>query len=1027
MWNLYTLCELDLNAKMITFDGSFTKFWIIQITFKNLISCPMRNIKFIMEFLKINFIFPCIHKRMKLAFFLILGISPILVLAQNSSTAISDQIESSRQLLEQKKPEESLNKILALLKQEKSFTSKDSFAIYEMLGACYGTLNQFEKATQNYELALTKIYNNDTLMAYILHQNGLCLARLSQYAKATEQVLKSRDLYRKLVGSDNKKYTGCLNTLGFLYKVQGKYSEAEKIFQEARQINFRVTGGEDLQYARIINNLADVYSTLNRYDQADELYRTSLRIKEKLSGKQSLDFAKTLFNVANFQMSLGRNDKAKNTINEGISIFTQLQETKHPDYLKFLDVLANIEDREGNYGEAERLYTDALKQRESSGLDKQAEYALNLGNLGHLYLLQGKVDLALKNVEKARLLEESIYGKNHRKYASILVALANIQATRGENDKASANFEEASKIIQRSLGKDHIDNFNVQFDYAKFLRKTGKKSEAVVMLKRIEKIPRTYLMRAAKFLSEMELNAKLEEYTSYIHELYSFVRESPKDIELTVLAYNTSLFYRGFILNHLQKIRMSINKARKVSDSRDEVISLHRQLENELNKPLTERTGIAELERRISEIESEITRTIGTFSEDHEEINWEAVQLALSDEEAAVEYITFPDSRAVDTVFYGALILTKDATEPVYIDLCSESFFSSFLTPNATRTSDYVNNLYDFSNRGAVRVEEKKGNLADLIWFPIRNHLPNVHKIFLVQDGLLNRINLSALPTSLETVLADSVELILVGSTRQVILNDEQIGAYSGSKSLVVGGIDYDFESAEIVASRSSNAKTQGTATQQWGSLAWAEKESNEIVNLLRSERYNVQFINGKNAREPFVIDSLESKDGWRILHFATHGYFTNKSTSLPETKSGFYGGGMMNSGLVLTGANAVQFGTDLNAKDDGLLSAYEISHLDLSKTELVVLSACETALGDIKDMEGVYGLQRAFKLAGVDKLIMSLWQVPDRETKDFMLSFYKNWILGKSSIRDAFNKTQREARERFVNPYQWAGFVLLD
>ncbi len=987
----------------------------------------MKSLKYLSNFLKFKFLFLYSHVLLKSASLLIFCLSPFLLLGQNGTTSVADQIESSRQLLEQKKPEESLSKILSLIKQEKVLAAQDSLAIFEIMGGCYAALNQFEKATEHYELALSKIFNSDTLMAYVLYQNGLCLTRLSQYTKATEQVVKARDLYKKLYGSENKKYSGCLNTLGFLYKVQGKYSEAEKIYLEARQINFKLTGGEDLQYSRIINNLADVYSILNRYDQADELYKTSLRIKEKLNGRQSLDYAKTLFNVANFQMSLGRFDKAKTTIKEGISIFTNLQETKHPDYLKFLDVLANIAEREGDYTEAERLFTDALKQRESAGLDKQAEYAVNAGNLGHLYLVMGKLDLALRHAEKARSLQESIYGKNHPKLASILVALANIQTLQGENAKAQANFEEATRIIQRSLGKDHIDNFNVQFDYAKFLRKTGKKAEAIAVLKRIEKIPRTYLMRTAKFFSEMELNAKLEEYSKYIHELYSFVRESPKDDELTVLAYNTSLFYRGFILNHLQKIRMSINKARKVSDSRDEVISLHRQLENELNKPVSERSGVAELERKISELEGEIHHTIGTFSEGSEETNWEEVQVALADEEAAVEYISFPDSKANDTVFYGALILTKDASAPVFVELCSEIYFTGFLKPNATRTADYVNNLYEFTNRGASLIEVKRGNLADLIWFPVRNYLPNVKKIYLVPDGLLNRINLSAIPTSLETVLADSVELIWVSSTRQVILSDEQTAAYSGSKSLVVGGVDYDFESSEIVASRSSDSKTQGTATRQWGSLAWAEKESNEIVNLLRSEKYDVQFVNGKNAREPAVVDSLESEKGWRILHFATHGYFTNAAPPSLELKPGFYGSGMVNSGLVLTGANAVQYGTDLNTRDDGLLSAYDISHLDLSKTELVVLSACETALGDIKDMEGVYGLQRAFKLAGADKLIMSLWQVPDRETKDFMLSFYRNWILGKSSIREAFNKTQREARERFVNPYQWAGFVLLD
>lgn len=135
----------------------------------------------------------------------------------------------------------------------------------------------------------------------------------------------------------------------------------------------------------------------------------------------------------------------------------------------------------------------------------------------------------------------------------------------------------------------------------------------------------------------------------------------------------------------------------------------------------------------------------------------------------------------------------------------------------------------------------------------------------------------------------------------------------------------------------------------------------------------------------------------------------------------------MINSGLVQTGANVLNNGKGSNDREEGLLTAYEISQLDLSQTELVVLSACETGLGDLKEVEGVYGLLRAFNLAGANQLIMSLWQIPDRETKDFMLSFYKNWINDKSTIRRAFQKTQIEFRQRFVNPYQWAGFVLLE
>ncbi len=136
-----------------------------------------------------------------------------------------------------------------------------------------------------------------------------------------------------------------------------------------------------------------------------------------------------------------------------------------------------------------------------------------------------------------------------------------------------------------------------------------------------------------------------------------------------------------------------------------------------------------------------------------------------------------------------------------------------------------------------------------------------------------------------------------------------------------------------------------------------------------------------------------------------------------------------MRSGLILAGGNhAWKTGKPLRPNmEDGVLTAYEISQMDLSNTKLVVLSACETGLGDIRRNEGVYGLQRAFKIAGANYLIMSLWKVPDQETKDFMLAFYQHWLEEEMSIPEAFRKTQLAMRDRFDNPYYWAGFVLLE
>ena len=945
--------------------------------------------------------------------------------SQSSSIAVKAELTLVKGLLDQSNPVKAYKALTTMVKNSTSFYKEDSLMIYSLLIQCHASLKDYEAAIKDYQQALTQEIQNDTLLANIHDQLSRSYLNQSDYLNATKHILKARDLYKKLYGTEDKTYTASLNTLGFIYTTQALYSDAEKVFQEARQINLRMTGGDNIQYARISNNLADVYCKLNRFDQADVLYTASLRIKEKISGAFSKDYAKTLYNLANFHSSLGRYEKAKSTILQGIAIYDSLKDTKSTEYLKFLDNLAILTEKTGDTKNAERLYLDALKRREYVGEIKSAEYAINLSNLGKLYLDQGKSEIALQYIEKAVPLTASIYGKNHPIYAGILISKANMQTIQLKLEQAKMNYEEAIRIIQKSLGKDHIENFHSQFEYAKFLRKTGNREQAISIFQTIEKIPRQFLKRATRFLSELELDEKIKEYKSFIFEIYSFQLSNPEDKDIAKLAYNISLYYRGFILGNLQRIRIGMEKARFLANSRDEVISLHRQLEFELNKPIDERTNTIELERKISETESQISHTIGSFSEDSKEYTWEDIQFALSEGEVAVEYISFPVGLSHDSMFYGALLVTKYADAPQFINLCYETEFTKLLKSNTDRTADYVNSIYNFSNRGAVTIGEKRPSLTELIWTPIQEHLQDVQRIYLIPDGLLNRLNIAALPISLETVVSDSFEIILMSSSRQIIPNDVQILAYSNKNCLVVGGIDYDIESPEAFASRNSKSSPTGTQTKIWAALPWAEKESSEVTNLLQTAGFKVSSLKNSYATEKGVLDSLESNNYWRILHFATHGFFY--SPNYQASPSYFYGSGMINSGLVLSGANNFQSLQNNTQTEDGLLSAYEISHIDLSHTELVVLSACETALGDLKNIEGVYGLQRAFKLAGAKQMIMSLWQVPDRETKDFMLSFYKNWIVDSSSIRNAFEKTQLEFRRRFVNPYQWAGFVLLE
>ena len=175
-----------------------------------------------------------------------------------------------------------------------------------------------------------------------------------------------------------------------------------------------------------------------------------------------------------------------------------------------------------------------------------------------------------------------------------------------------------------------------------------------------------------------------------------------------------------------------------------------------------------------------------------------------------------------------------------------------------------------------------------------------------------------------------------------------------------------------------------------------------------------------------------------KILHIATHGYFFPDpkakagDSSLPagsqEPVFKMSDHPMLRSGLILSGGNKGWEGDrSLEGKEDGVLTAYEISQMNLSNTELVVLSACETGLGTIRGNEGVYGLQRAFKIAGAKYLIMSLWQVPDKQTSLLMTTFYKKWLTGKKTIPNAFHEAQKQLRESGLDPYYWAGFILVE
>ncbi|MEQ1678307.1 MAG: CHAT domain-containing protein, partial [Chitinophagaceae bacterium] len=286
--------------------------------------------------------------------------------------------------------------------------------------------------------------------------------------------------------------------------------------------------------------------------------------------------------------------------------------------------------------------------------------------------------------------------------------------------------------------------------------------------------------------------------------------------------------------------------------------------------------------------------------------------------------------------------------------------------------------------------------------------------------------------------LIDKYELNQYISTRQLALPAEEPDS---NKSIsLFGDAAFTMDSVSMVKKMKGSEKvsniyssevTRSSNRDAWISLPGTASEIKEIQTLFDKHKIKAVSYSQQMATEE-QFKTL-SGSATAILHLATHGFFLPD----PEKKrpGGFSAGEnvfrladdpMLRSGIVLAGVNRVWSGlSPIEGREDGIITAYEISQLDLRNTDLVVLSACETALGDIKGNEGVFGLQRAFKLAGVKSMVLSLWKVPDKETAELMKIFYKNYLEGNSA-REAFSMAQQEMRKRY-SPYYWAAFVLIE
>ena len=393
-------------------------------------------------------------------------------------------------------------------------------------------------------------------------------------------------------------------------------------------------------------------------------------------------------------------------------------------------------------------------------------------------------------------------------------------------------------------------------------------------------------------------------------------------------------------------------------------------------------------------------------------VTWRDVQKRLGNGDAAIEFVRFNvfEGGEIKVLrMYAVVAMTRDSS-PILIPMATEKNLTLWVLKDPSE-------LYSVNGYGNA--------LCKLVWFDILNYLESqdINNIYFAPCGVLNQIAIESLPFDKESTVSYHYNLTRLSSTRELV---NKHNLHPNKSATLYGDLFYR---------ASAETMQQATTRSAVGTLPYSKQEINGISQLLSGKQYHVNRLSQKQGTEA-SFKSLSGKSP-SILHLSTHG-FVNRPIE---------GDAMQRSGLIMAyGARAWEGKSVPKDTEDGILTAAEIATLDLSGTDIVVLSACNTALGEVTT-EGVWGLQRAFKQAGAQTIVMSLWQVDDEATAVFMQYFYEALLKGRQTLakavsidveiaehifnypHDALATAQRRMRQhpKYFAPYYWAGFIVID
>jgi CHAT domain-containing protein/tetratricopeptide (TPR) repeat protein len=881
-------------------------------------------------------------------------------------------------------------------------------------------------------------------LAFVLNNYGLFLKSVGRYREALSNYKEAVSILATLPAEQGLYFMTMAN-LANLYTETGDASTSELTYKDLFSKMEKAPGIAPLAKAMALNNQAEGHLQRGNYQVARKLLNESLEIVRIACGPTHPRYATALNNAGAFYLDIGDKIKAEDLFQQALDIRLPVLGEASLEVAQSYNNLGEIARDRGDLDRAIAHFRKAMAVKRRVYKAPHLSLATTMGNLGHLLMMAGQWDGAERMLQDTLTCLEASVGKEHPDYAETLQSLGDMHKRKGNYSRAESYLQQCLDILRREYGAGR--SFAIAtVNMAELYVATGRLIVALSYFKELDKLDQDSASRTFSVASEDQRMAFLRDVRTRTHVYLSCILAHRNDAAVSLRAAYEHVLRRKALgaevlaaqhddilggryphllpkLQELTLLRSQIATAVLAGTGPEEHAahaarlkqwdSDRERLEAELAGSIPE----SELHRRLGQADLEaVTRKLPPDS-----VLVELVKLRVR----AFKSVATRWEPTWDPERYIAFTLTPVGPNPVeLVDLGEAESIDKLVT-------DYRSHVAAPPTGRDPRWRSAGIVLRKAVFDKLIPLLGARRRLFIAPDGDLSMLPFEALPFDDDRFVIDDYQITYLTCGRDAL----RFGLppfREPADAIVVADPAFNLTAPSGQAAPSTDTSRHSGELDRgmrFGLLRHTRREGEQVAGLLGVRPWlGAEALDArvKSARSP------------RILHLATHGFVLTDQPSLPDTSDGaagsdrvrrLRGAGMENpllrSGLALAGVNIwLRGGTTPVEAEDGLLTAEDVTGMDLLDTELVVLSACETGLGMVHVGEGVFGLRRAFVLAGARRLVMSLWRVPDEQTQELMVDFYQRVIGGQAGVPESLCSAKLAMKASHPDPYYWGAFI---